>query len=218
MAAHDEKHLQIITLFENTSKSREEIARDLGVSRSQVSRTIKRFQETGSHATAYGNCGRSPTFSDRDIRHIRNISISSPRSSASDVQRQLGASGDCSLRTVQRAMLSAGCKVMKPYKRPFLNAAQISKRLQWARERQHWSLEQWKRVVWSDETRIEIGDNAPRFVRLVDGHPLTSDHYNKTMKHPTNVMMWACLSFFWPRTSTCNRGQSEQRAIYFRYR
>lgn len=188
-------HLKIVTLHENTTKSVMEIASDLGISHSQVSRVIAKYKATGNYETDYKNCGRKAKFDERDLRRIRNVCLKSPRSSAADVQREIGAMGDCCVRTVQRALLAGGCKAIKPSKRPFLSSHQMTKRYQWALQYRHWDVDDWKNVLWSDETSIQLVDNCPRFVRLVDGHAKTPEHYQKTLKHPTSVMIWACFSW-----------------------
>ena len=47
----------------------------------------------------------------------------------------------------------------------------------------------------SDETIVEANDGCPRLVRVVDGHPLTSEHNKSVVKHPTKVMFWSCFSW-----------------------
>ena len=130
------------------------------------------------------------------MRHLRNLVVKSPLATASQIQREMGSAVDCSLRTVQRKMNEAGCKVIKPHKRPFLTKENIKKRYDWACSHRNWSVEDWKTVVFSDETRIEIRDSCPKLVRLVDGHPMTKDHFELTVKHPASVMMWSCFSYF----------------------
>ena len=192
---HDEKRLQIITLYKHTAKKVGEIAADLGVHKSTVSRTIKRYKESGDYKTNYSNCGRRHIFDERDHRRIRNLSLVSPRASASEIRSQMGAEGDVSERTMRRTMASIGIKAVKPGRRPFMNNQQKANRLKWAQEHHHWTVEDWKRVLWSDETIIQIQDNSPKYVRIVEGHELTPQHYVSTRKHPLSIMIWACFSW-----------------------
>ena len=201
MEGRNEIRCKIIALFEHTEKSQAEIANDLNISKSTVSRTISRYQQTGCYETNYQNCGPKEKFNERDLRRVKHLVVQNPRSSAKDILRdyQAGASGDESIninseRTMRRVLNIAGCKVIKPCRRPFLSNAQIEKRLKWAREHQSWSEEDWQNVIFSDETILEISDNCPRYVRIVDGQPLRPEHFNKTTKHPTSVMIWACFS------------------------
>ena len=115
MESHNNVRLQIITLYENTSKSTREIASDLGVSQSMLAKVIANYPDRGTHATNYENCGRKKIFDDRDLRSIRNMSIKRPRSTARDIHATLHASGDsCSYTTVKHALIEGGCKAIKP--------------------------------------------------------------------------------------------------------
>lgn len=193
---HDNKRLQIITLMENADLSMREVAKRLGVDHKTVSRTWQRYQETGDHRTNYHECGRPTVFNEKDERQIRRICVKNPRSSAAEILHEIGASGDCSTRTMQRTLNRIGCKAMKPGRRPFVNASQAQRRMQWAKDHRGWTVNDWKNVLWTDETVIEIRDNAPQYVRVVDGHELTPAHFVRTTKHPTSVMIWGCFSWY----------------------
>ena len=108
MEERNKTRLQIITLYKHTAKTMTEIANELNVSKSTVSRTIQRYEETGSYETNYQNCGRAPQFDDRDIRHMRNLCVKSPRATATQLAVQLGASGDCDISTVRRYLRKIG--------------------------------------------------------------------------------------------------------------
>ena len=73
-----------------------------------MSRTISRFRETGDYATKNENCGRPETFDERDKRRMKNVSVKNPRLSAEEIQIEIGAQGDCSMRNVQRTLSEAG--------------------------------------------------------------------------------------------------------------
>lgn len=193
-AKHDNLRLQIITLHKHTEKSVTEIAKDLKISHSIVSRTISRFRETGDYTTKYENCGRSQIFDERDKRRMKNVSVKNPRLTAEEIQIEIGAQGDCSLRTVQRTLSEAGIKAVKPYRRPFITEKQARARFEWAQRYRHWTEEDWSKVVFSDESVFSILDNCPCYVRVIEGQPLTPAHFNLTRKHPTSVMVWACFS------------------------
>ena len=56
------------------------------------------------------------------------------------------------------------------------------KRLQWAHECRNWTLEQWKKVAWSDESRFLLDhvDGRVRVHRLPGGSDVTRMHCGKT--------------------------------------
>ena len=197
MANRNQKHAQIITLAENTGKRTREIAEAVGVNQSTVSRVIKQFRETGDFQTRYQNCGgHNKVFNERDIRHIRSLCVQSPKSTANELRLQLGAAGDgVSVSTMKQALQEAGCHTKKPIKRLLLTESHKQKRLEWARQHREWTIEDWKKVLWSDETMICVGGQKSKFVRVVDGHELTDAHFDLTTKFPTIVMFWGCFSW-----------------------
>lgn len=191
-----EKRLKIITLMENTSKTQTEIAECVGVTKSCVSKIITRYRETGDLSLQYENCGGSnKKLDERDLRKLRKICGNNPRMSAREIQHELGPRGDSvSLRTVQRGLNQVGCQVRVPKKKPFLTDSHVKKRYEWALDHQEWTIDDWSKVVWSDETAVELRDNCPQFVRFVDGFPTTPEHFSLTTKHPTKVIIWSCFS------------------------
>ena len=200
MSERDRIREKIVTLYEHSSYSQAEIAEVVGVNQSTVSRVIKLYQETGDTTTSYSNCGgHNKKYDERDLRCIRRIAISSPRSTAMEIKKQLGPRGDqMSRSTIYRALDEANIVARKPYQRPFLSTSHMERRLSWCQDHRNWTVDMWKRVVFSDETMIYVNDHSSKFVRVVDGCPLTPAHYNVTTKFPRKVMMWACFSFEGP--------------------
>ena len=60
----------------------------------------------------------------------------------------------------------------------------IKLRLQWAREHAAWSIEDWKKVIWSDETKILLfgSDGIVRSWRK-SGERFKMDCLKPTLKH-----------------------------------
>lgn len=203
MEKRREKRIKILTLSENTSMTVTEIAKIVGMCKASVSLILKKHRETGNVDLQYQNCGgKNKKLTVRDLRRMRIISGNNPRMTAKNVQEEMGARCDgVSLRTIQRGLNTIGCHAERPKSKPFLTKAQIAKRYQWALDHQDWGEDQWCKVIWSDETVIELRDNCPQFVRVVDGFPLSSEHYRLTSKHPTKAMIWSCFSFYGPGRS-----------------
>lgn len=90
---------------------------------------------------------------------------------------------DVTPRTVRNALKEAGMEsVVKP-KKPYLSAKNIKDRLSWAKNHLDWTLDDWKRVVWSDETKIDrFGSDGTR--------------YAKNVKHGGgNIKLWSCILY-----------------------
>ncbi|GFW50485.1 HTH_Tnp_Tc3_2 domain-containing protein [Trichonephila clavipes] len=67
-----------------------------------------------------------------------------------------GASRTVSKRTVELSLHRMGFGSHRPTRVPLLNAQHQAAHLAWARELRDWSVEDWKRVAWSDESRFRL--------------------------------------------------------------
>ena len=100
-----------------------------------------------------------------------------------------------SSQTVRRTLRKAGLRPVVKKKRPLLKAVHRRERLQWAERHQEYTLEDWKRVVWSDETKINcLGSDGRKWVWKEAGEGLTDRQVEGTVKFGGgNLMMWGCM-------------------------
>jgi hypothetical protein len=67
---------------------------------------------------------------------------------------------------VKRRLWDAGLLGRVAKKKPYLRLSNKKKRLRWAKEHRHWTKEDWKRVLWTDEYKFEVyGSQRRTFVR-----------------------------------------------------
>ena len=59
--------------------------------------------------------------------------------------------------SVLRILRKHGLSSVKPTRKPGLNSQQRQARLQFCLKHKDWTLEDWKRVIWSDETSVILG-------------------------------------------------------------
>jgi transposase len=139
---------QIVTLSQHTTKSKREIARDVGVSEGIVRLTLKTWDETGSlEKHGEGRSGCKPKMTNRDVRKLVIESKKDPKKSARDLQQCLADAGaGISLRTIQRNLLKGGRKVYRPIKTPIISKANGVKRLLWAQQMKDVTEEEWEKV------------------------------------------------------------------------
>lgn len=166
-----------------------------GVTSAGVLKLCKRFEETGTIQNKDGR-GRKKITSPQTDRRIVRLALRDRKSSAVDINKSLAETGVAvSDRTVSRRLVAAGLRARIPRKKPFLNTVQRQKRLTWAKEHVSWTVEQWKKVMWSDETRISIfGSDGLRYVRRRPGEDCLPECTTATMKHPLSIMVWGCMS------------------------
>ncbi|GFS98447.1 HTH_Tnp_Tc3_2 domain-containing protein [Trichonephila clavipes] len=80
------------------------------------------------------------------------------RSQAAQITNQLndGASRIVSKRTVQCLIHRMGFRGHRPTRVPLLKTCHRAAHLAGEREHRYWSVEDWKRVAWSDESRFRL--------------------------------------------------------------
>ena len=68
-----------------------------------------------------------------------------------------------SSQTICHYLKKAGMKAVVKKKCPHLTSAHKKARLDFAESHQYWTVEDWKQVIWSDETKIKhIGSDGKR--------------------------------------------------------
>lgn len=98
--------------------------------------------------------------------------------------------------TVRRALKEAGMGAMEKVKKPLLSKANVRKRLEWAKAHKDWTYDNWKRVVWSDKTKINrFNSDGRTWAWLRDGESLSVKHVKMTVKYGGgNIMLWSAIT------------------------
>jgi transposase len=55
---------------------------------------------------------------------------------------------------VCRTLRAAGFGAIEKEKKPLLRDANVKKRLAWCKQHKDWTVDDWKRVIWTDKTKI----------------------------------------------------------------
>lgn len=212
-----ELRAQIIGLHQHTTKSYRQIGRDLSVHHTTVSRVIKTHKETGT-LSPKKRTGRPRKTTSMADRRIRRAVIASPFITASKIQTSMSPIlCNVSVRTIQRRLLKDfSLPARKPLKKPALTKKMIKKRIRFCRQYQNWTFEEWKNVLFSDESTFKQNDCAPRFVRRpVDSSPLNPRFTVKTVKHSPGFMVWGCFGHMGPGTiKFLEKGQRMNSEVY----
>ncbi|GFY01625.1 HTH_Tnp_Tc3_2 domain-containing protein [Trichonephila clavipes] len=110
------------------------------------------------------------------------------------LQRELLAtSGNVDSSTVRRRLIEAGRLTRKPIKKQLLTPAMKKKRLHWTRKYLSGTAQDWKKVLFSDETHFYAQGFRPRCVRRNGGEPIRKQHLIQTVKHHQKQMFWVIL-------------------------
>ncbi|GFU80776.1 HTH_Tnp_Tc3_2 domain-containing protein [Trichonephila clavipes] len=108
----------------------------------------------GQKTSDQANCKGQLALVVQGERRLRRIVRSQRSQTLAQITTQLndGASHTVSKRTMQSLLHRMGFGSSRPTRVPLLNARYRAALLVWAREHRYWSVEDWKRVAWSDES------------------------------------------------------------------
>lgn len=192
-----EKRAQIIIL-KKQGYSYRKIAQILKVSLGAVQKAIERHRETGVN-TDRKRSGRPRKTTQRIDNKIYAISKDDRRKSASDIRAEINECLDSplSLTTVKRRLREKGMIGRIAVKKPLLRPVNKQKRLDFAKEHVHWTVDNWKSVLWSDESKFELfGNHRQQYVRRKVNERYKPQCIVPTVKHGGgSVMVWGCFSY-----------------------
>jgi len=186
-----------------------EIAKALGLGKAKVpQREIAEYlgcsQKAVQHALATYDFdtfnGRNPRreykrkTTEREDRYIQRALKQNQWTPLQDISSivNIPVSRQTIARRRDEADLGSYIAVQKPGLRP----ENIKARLEWALRYQNWTVEDWKKVIWSDESSLWIGANPCRqWVVRPKGERLNPRYVKKSFKSAqVKVMVWACFT------------------------
>ena len=101
-------------------------------------------------------------------------------------------------QTVRRALKESELLSAVKRKAPMLKREQRLACLKFARYHANWTVEDWKRVLWSDETKINrIGSDGRTYIWKRKGELPSDRTTTPTVKHGggNNLMVWGCMGW-----------------------
>ncbi len=97
--------------------------------------------------------------------------------------------------TTHRRVKEFGYSCCIPLVKPLLNHRQRQRRLTLAKEKKNWTVAQWSKVLFSDESKfcISFGNQGPRVWRK-GGEAHSPSCMKSSVKFPQSVMIWGAMS------------------------
>ncbi|CAF4419320.1 unnamed protein product, partial [Rotaria magnacalcarata] len=129
----------------NAGLSCREASKIIGISKSSVQRAIKRFEETGA-------------FHDRNVRMLKRLTENDGRYSSREITNKLNNSlkNPVCKATVINYLRRSGYECKTKIKKPFLTIKHKKERLNWCLAHFNWTINDWERVIFSDETTFYV--------------------------------------------------------------
>ena len=210
-ARHDlGTRLQALTLFEgNVPIPR--ITEITGISKAQIYSIKKTALQRGynpreslklllSYVEDAPRSGRPPKVTEAIKQQVREVvtqnSTTRQMSTQAIANAISSASFSLSARTIYNILKSLGFSFYKPTYKPGLTLEAKAVRLKWYLDHENWLLEDWKNVIWSDETSVTMGGQRGR-IRV---WRTTEEAYNyhcirRRWKGFKEFMFWGCFSY-----------------------
>lgn len=176
--------------------SNRKIATELKIGSTTVDYIVKKYASSGNLSNKTRS-GRPRVTTPADDRFIVSISKRNRRLTASQITAEFNVNSPnpVSVTTVKRRLLKAGLRGCVAVKKPFLRPVNKKKRLEWAKFHKDWTTDQWKSVLWSDESKFEVfGSKRRTFVRRFPGERCSENLMVASVKHGGgSVMVWGCF-------------------------
>jgi transposase len=199
---------QIIVALSQQGYSSYKIAEMTGKTRRTISKFLRRRRVRGSEENL-PRSGRGRKTGVRGDRIMYRMLRSDRRQSLGEITDQFNRQfvTKISSRTVRRRLNFEGYKKHPVCKKTTISPVNREKRKRFCRSKLMWTVRNhWKKVIFSDETKIEIGNNRKVYVwRKVDERlrPECNGLYQgRNYKTKFSVMFWGCISYYGVGTLT----------------
>ena len=187
---------RIVALLAKGKTSRE-IADLLKVGKSTVN-DLRRKVKCGLPLQDMKRTGRPRETTVRVDRLIKNKSTQDPWKTANQIAAELSEAGlaTVSRMTVSRRLHDVGLFGRVGVKKPFIPEKNRKARLEFAKEHQDWTIEDWKKVAFSDESKFNLfGNDGKQYVRRPRSTRMAPKYCIPTVKYGGgNVKIWGVFS------------------------
>lgn len=164
-------------------------AYDRGFEPDKDPRILEAYVVDGAHT------GRPKEITKEQEDKVLSI-VRSDRSGREKSTEVLAYETGMSKSSALRILHKYGLKCVKPTTQPGLTPQMKQARYEWALAHQHWTLEDWKNVIWTDETSVVLGHRrgAVRVWRTSD-EAYTDTVIRRRWEGFSDFIFWGCFTY-----------------------
>ena len=183
-----------ITLLYEDGLTQRQIAARLSVSKSGVQKAIARIKKMGS-AKQLQRIGRPKITKAQRDHFIRRTVKVTPTISSAHIRAKLSKEVKMSTRTIRRRLHDEmDLKAYRPSAKPWLSAKNVKDRLAFCRAHHNWTTDQWRKVMFSDETLIKQFSPNRQLVRRPPNERYNERYLVPSVKHCPQIMVWGAIT------------------------
>lgn len=188
---------ELIITHHKSGYGYKKIAGMVNLSKNTVATIVKKYKKLGTVQHQQGQGRKKKTTPRIDKAIIRKV-LNNRRLSAPKIAAQLQNEFNVTVhpQTVRNRIKKEGFAGLVAVKKPWLSNKNIKLRLKWAKKHATWSIEDWKNVIWSDETKIQLfgSDGITRAWRK-PGERMKKECLQPTVKHGGGKIL--CIVFLY---------------------
>jgi hypothetical protein len=164
------------------------------ISDRQINRIWNRYHEKENYYDVGQKSGRPHKMTERDTRSAARKLATRAVDNATHLQQQ--EFPDLSVKTVKRHLKGLGLESHIRRRVPLISRANLVKRRAWARDLRHWTADDWKRVIFSDESIFRlIGSDGVEWCWRKPNERLDPRFTKKTVKGGGGkVTVWGMIT------------------------
>ncbi|KAF5312429.1 hypothetical protein D9619_003837 [Psilocybe cf. subviscida] len=176
----------------NAGQSIAKAARHYRINESTARNIVQKYRKTGS-VENLPRSGRPTALTDADKRQFVRAAQSHRRKALTELGNELGL--DVDEKTLRNALKERNYHRRVARKVPYLTKNHLQLRMSWARLYRSFTRQKWRKVIWSDECYVQLGDQHGRiFVTRRPGEEFLEECLVGTFNQsPVRVMVWGCI-------------------------
>lgn len=175
------------------NKSSRKIGDELGIPHTTIAYAIRRFKENNSNINRERS-GRPAILTERSKNLLGRQAKLKRFKPLKEIANQLPV--NVSLTVARKALKERGINHHVAAKKPLISTQNVQRRTNWCLRFSNWSEDAWKKVVWSDESTVELGLSSRKImVWRPQGERYQADNLAANQRSGRiSVMFWSC---FW---------------------
>ncbi len=128
----------------------------LGFSHATISRVYREWSGKEKISSERQLCGRKYLVDVRGQRRMGRLVRDDRKATVTQITTRYNQDlqNTISEHTTHRTLKQMGSSSRRPHRVPLLSAKNRTRRIQFTQDHQNWTIEDWKNVAWSDESRF----------------------------------------------------------------